>query len=356
MAGSYGGRISLEPPTARLIAEQSCLNNPKSPHLKNVAAHPLNHAVEVLAPTDRLPTGLAAASPAADLYYAADQLPLLKLLDSSFRQLAGEGSVCGVTVGAAVDGGCVAAVLPTGQLVLSLDRPTYHSLGLQGKPSHIDPKQRFLVTVDLSDPGLSPGSKRLTRLEWCFTDRLDLCFDFLFVYTPDGGSGGVECPVLAALGAAKVVDPEEVQYAQMQTPRFETAVAAELMDSEFFDLSEWLGVVGCRLEIDGAPDGYHSTLACPEPSAAAPLAVSRWRGMIGSARVAALLAAAQESVQSGEAPWVALQVWGFEDAPVSWGSREHGHAEGGENHYTYVVGPDGRYLLFTMLDPADPCP
>jgi ribonuclease P/MRP protein subunit RPP40 len=378
MAGAYGGRISLDPPVARLVVDSSSLAHKKSSHHRDIASHALNHAVEVTLPgggggaatasagagagaAALFPAALLAATPgeASDVYYTVE-MTLVELLRPEIRGLfkAG-GALCGVTVGSRVDGECVAAVLPSGILHLALDRSTYHLLGLQGKPSVTDPKQRFVVTVDLADDTLTAKSKRYERLHWCFTDRLGLRLRFQFVWVPPGGTGGAACPPLAAIDTATEhrLDSTGRVYRAVPVPTLDAAVStAALLDDEAFELSEWLGAVSGHLDVDGSAEGYHSTFTCPEPSSVAPsLLTHRWRGMVSSARVAALLAAAETAVTAGAAPWVAITVWGFQDTPVSWGTREHGHMEGGENHYTYVVGPAGRYLRFTFLDPADAC-
>ena len=52
-------------------------------------------------------------------------------------------------------------------------------------------------------------------------------------------------------------------------------------------------------------------------------------------------------------PWAALTVWGFEDAPVSWKSNEHGWLCSGDNGYTLVLFRSGHYWLLTSLASHD---
>lgn len=323
-------------------------------------AHHFNHALHIVVPdTDSLPPALADVTPHSDVYYTASIGPD-RLLDASLRALFAAGKVCGVTVGAHVDGECVAAVLPTGTLVLSLDRATYHAFGLQGRSSSRDAVQRFVVKIGLADADFVPGEKRYERVRWCLTDRLGLEFAFLFTWTPSGGTGGIECPALAALPGAKrqSLNTESRVHHSVAVPRLEHAlVDSSLSDDERVALSEWLGSVACGIIPDGSAECYHSSMGCPEPSrTSASIASCVWRGMITSSRIAAVLAAADAVVADGAVPWVALTVLGFQDTPISWGSAEHGFVEGGENHYTYVVGPGGHYLRFTSVDPGDGCP
>jgi hypothetical protein len=352
-------------------------------HTAAVSTHHFKHAMHIVVPdVDDLPHALVAAeTTGSDVYYSVRASPQ-RLLDAGFRALfassssaggqsaadagaavAGEapvGYACGVSVGSRVDGECVAAVLPTGALVLSLNRATYHALGLQGRKSALDSGHRFVVTIGLADEGFTPGGKMYERVRWCLTDRLGLEFDFFFVWTPAGGVGGVECPSLASLRGAvahRLSEHSRVDRS-VAVPLLEQATAdVSLGDEERVELCEWLGAVACGITPDGSAESYHSTMGCPEPCRVSASVLSRmWRGMIAPSRVAAVLAAADAAVTSGAVPWVALTVWGFQDAPVSWAQSEHGFAEGGENHYTYVVGPGGRYLRFTSVDPTDGCP
>ena len=51
--------------------------------------------------------------------------------------------------------------------------------------------------------------------------------------------------------------------------------------------------------------------------------------------------------------WCALTVHGFQDAPVSFNSKEHGYLTDGDNLYTFVIFSDGTYWLYTGLGSYD---
>lgn len=51
--------------------------------------------------------------------------------------------------------------------------------------------------------------------------------------------------------------------------------------------------------------------------------------------------------------WVAVSVWGFEDAPVSWRTNEHGYSQCGDNHYTIVMFRTGHFWHLTVLGTHD---
>ena len=145
-------------------------------------------------------------------------------------------------------------------------------------------------------------------------------------------------------------------------------------DGEFY---EWMGMVACRIDgADAGPASYVSSMVCPEPSAHLKEAVAiKWVGMLSPERVLAILKAARALIagtdkgSDGDAaaaaaaagraaspllPFVIVTVWGFVDAPVSWGTQEHGFLNSGDNSYSYVLFPDdGRYWLYTAVGPHD---
>ena len=75
-----------------------------------------------------------------------------------------------------------------GHLVLNMNKDVYMQLGLEGRPSKFCQKRRsrYVVNVDLCSEHFRPGKKRYHRVEWCFTDRLNLEFDFFVSWVPFG--------------------------------------------------------------------------------------------------------------------------------------------------------------------------
>ena len=76
--------------------------------------------------------------------------------------------------------------------------------------------------------------------------------------------------------------------------------------------------------------------------------------MLGSASVLALLDDAGALLERLRLPWAVLCVWGFSDAPVSWGLHEHAcHASGAENDFVVVLLPGGRRVLHYAISGED---
>jgi hypothetical protein len=80
----------------------------------------------------------------------------------------------------------------------------------------------------------------------------------------------------------------------------------------------------------------------------------RWTGMLGSASVLALLDEAAALLERLHLTWAVVCVWGFSDAPVSWGLHEHArHASGAENDFVVVLLPGGRRVLHYCISSED---
>jgi len=75
-----------------------------------------------------------------------------------------------------------------GRLVLNMNKDMYTQLGLEGQPSEFSRKQssRYVVNIDLIGAHFHPSKKNYQRVEWCFTDRLNLVFDFVVSWVPFG--------------------------------------------------------------------------------------------------------------------------------------------------------------------------
>jgi len=48
-----------------------------------------------------------------------------------------------------------------------------------------------------------------------------------------------------------------------------------------------------------------------------------------------------------------MTVWGFEDAPVSWRTNEHGYHQSGDNHFTIVLFKTDQFWFLNMLGSFD---
>ena len=75
-----------------------------------------------------------------------------------------------------------------GVLVLNVTKDLYQELGLEGQVSrfHSKTKMKYVIRIDLTLPHFKPGGKHFERVKWCMNERLDLKFDFLVAWLPQG--------------------------------------------------------------------------------------------------------------------------------------------------------------------------
>lgn len=69
-----------------------------------------------------------------------------------------------------------------------MNKDIYMQLGLEGRPSTFSQKQRsrYVVNIDLIGEHFHPSKKNYQRVKWCFTDRLNLVFNFTVAWVPFG--------------------------------------------------------------------------------------------------------------------------------------------------------------------------
>lgn len=75
--------------------------------------------------------------------------------------------------------------------------------------------------------------------------------------------------------------------------------------------------------------------------------------MISSQHCLKVLTGLRELMKKNECDWAVFLVRGFEDAPFSWGGREHGY---GENVYAFYIFPDDDYYGFIIVGENDDLP
>lgn len=357
-------------PKSNLIIERSSFKHQKSRHLAYISGHPLNYAVEVLLPGAKsLPDSLADVSPTLDDFFLIRDLPIVEFVGEDFiTKIMKNGQFTALSVGTKVDNDMVVAVLPTGHLILSVDKDTYQVLGLSGKPSKftgLDPS-RYMIQIDLFSENHKKGKKQYDRIIWALKDRLNLCFNFLLSWEPGDGNVAGLSQLTQLLDKYKM---EDVSVKAADTKRKFSLIpelnsCQKLKEDEsngahnIREVFEWIGTVSCDSNIAGGPEEYSSCYTCPEPCVEVKnLMCRQWSGLITVSRIQKMLTALRSFVTSDiSTPWAALTVHGFEDAPISWWKNEHGYHKDGSNLYTFVVFPDETYWLYLAVSTHDVCP
>lgn len=176
-------------PRSLLVCEKSNFLNEKSRHDIHVSKHNFNYKISVLIPEcGILPANISRVLDSFSPCYLVRDLPVYELLGETFLEsLVKKGNFYALSYNTKIDEENSIALLSSGQLILSLDKDTYEQLGLEGCPSLYNHRKamRFVVTLDLTDKSLTPGTKRYQRVLSSLKDRLPLRYDFLFTkYNP----------------------------------------------------------------------------------------------------------------------------------------------------------------------------
>ncbi|XP_020623915.1 ribonuclease P protein subunit p40-like [Orbicella faveolata] len=357
-------------PKGKLTIEKFSFQDEKERYKRQIEDHAFNHAVEIVIPDCFLGNVIQcfrSISPARD-QFCLIELPVHAFTEEEFiRTFIKTGQFIALSWETRIDSGNCVAVLPTGVLILSLDKDTYEQLGLTGKPSAFQKKHRFIVEVNLAAPYFVPGKKLYERVRWCLKDKLELTFKFLMSWTNEGQSStGTLHSFLYSYNGQMLSNEENVecipncpkapQISFEKSSFTEDRTSPENCDvCDCMSFFEWLGCIACGVDCSAAsPDSYVSTLTCPEPSCELKQLIKcRWTGMITSNCILSMMQSVRELVKSNGIPWIAVTVWGFTDCPVTWKQNEHGHFFSGENFYTFVIFPNDRYWLYTAMGSHD---
>ncbi|KAM9307946.1 ribonuclease P protein subunit p40 [Gastrophryne carolinensis] len=348
-------------PRHLLVCEKFSFLQERSRHAAHVETHYYNCAVSILLPEcGHLPEKLKNVIDGFGNYYFVKNFPLHEFITQEFRDtFVKKGLFYALSYNTQIDQDNVAALLPTGKLIVSVDKDTYEELGLQGKPSQYSGKstKRFIVNVDLTD--LSPDGKKYQRVRWAFAEKKPLTFDFLLAWdnleTPVIKSYFSkyivkECPFKISSFVSKDLLCPVLKSRELHGKEGESCTASELF--------EWLGAISNNIDCNNQASSFVSSLCCPDPNILIDKAyMATITGFITPAKILLLLQTLREYFDEPKlSQWVSLMVHGFADSPVSWKECEHSFFKGGENLYSIVVFNNEDYWLQKAVGAHDGCP
>ncbi|KAM5157791.1 ribonuclease P protein subunit p40 [Mantella aurantiaca] len=350
-------------PRHLLVCEQSSFLQEKSRHAAHVETHYYNYAVSILLPEcGQLPGKLKNTIDGFANYYLVKDLPLHEFITQEFRDtFLKKGLFYALSYNTRIDQDNVAALLPTGKLIISTDKDTYEELGLQGKPSLYSGKKtmRYIVNIDLTDEALSPDGKKFPRVKWAFTEKKPLKFDFLLAWDKAEATTiktyfskyvVKECPFKISSIVSKDVFCPVLKSRELHGKEGESCSAVEIF--------EWLGAVSNNVDCNNQSSSFISSFCCPDPNVLVERAyVCTITGFITPAIIMQLIQQLREYFDEPKlSQWASLMVHGFADSPVSWRESEHGFFKGGENLYSFVVFNNEDYWLHMAVGTHDGCP
>ncbi|KAJ1981781.1 hypothetical protein H4R33_005174 [Dimargaris cristalligena] len=279
-----------------------------------------------------------------------------------------------------------------------------------------NPVPRFVVTVDLhTDPAFQPGTKAYTRFRWTLDNILNAPAEFaLTCIDPQTGAEPAQWhnrlpaawsperidmpaptwtttspyqPILipaTATATAKATATAPDTDANTTTDLIRTTLGApfftqlnskvarqlpEIFRDRAQEIFEWLGLYyheSPRIaETDRSRQSSISHYQVPKPHQSGVALTLSYSGFLSPYTVLALyrqlphlIRKWNESVIDRQDPkaqpaWAALSVWGFKDAPVSYGLKQRNVLSSGENDYSLLLGPDNEGVLYQVCDILD---
>lgn len=345
-------------PRSLLVCERSNFRDEKTRINTQIERLHFNYKVSVLLPEcSSTPSHLDNVLNTFSKFYLIRNLPIHDLLDKTFLETAVyQGSIYGLSYRTRIDEETCVALTPKGRLTLSLDKDSFEMLGFEGKPSRFNhrAKNRFIVSVDLTDSSMAPGGRGYQRLLTGLRSRLHLKTDFLLSHHPGGGAS---LQALLSRSDCSELSPEISRHvlADLSCPAMLTS---DLQSCDPHSFLEWLGAVHADISCENSSSSFLSALVCPEPKMTLNRALSvSVSGLLLPQDVHRLI---QEIRSYLEQPhlesWACVTVHGFVDSPVSWGDNEHGVLRGGENFYSLLMFQDQSYQLHLATGAQDACP
>ncbi|KAL6467795.1 hypothetical protein MHYP_G00234720 [Metynnis hypsauchen] len=348
-----------------LTCEKSNFLNEQSRHEMHVSRHCFNYKISLLLPEcEVLPVRVANVIHNFSSYYLVRDLPVYKFLEEKWlATVVKKGSFYALSCKTRIDEDNVCALLSSGQLILSLDKDTYEQLGLEGRPSLYSHKKvmRYVVSVDLTNKSLVPGTKRYQQVLLCLKERVMLRSDFLLTTCHPGADKDGALHNLLSQYTYEECRPT------LHSQTLKNLFCPSLHHSDLWgkglsctpnQFLEWLGAVNLNISCDNSAASFLSTYTCPEPRAPVSQSVlCTVTGLIPPKDVCRLLKELRcYFAEPNFAAWVSLTVHGFVDCPVSWGAAEHGFFKGGENLYNFVCFKNQDYWLYKATGSEDACP
>ncbi|KAJ8418719.1 hypothetical protein AAFF_G00002180 [Aldrovandia affinis] len=352
-------------PRNLLVCEKSSFLNEKSRHDIHVAKHFFNYKVSILIPEcGIIPSFLSSVVNGFSKYYLVRDLPLHKLLEDEFlEKVVKTGSLYALSYKTRIDQDNTFAILPTGQVILSVDKDTYEELGLEGKASQYNHRQpmRYVVTIDMTDKSLAPGGKRYKRVMWALKEKVQLTSDFLLArYSIGGDEEGLLQSCLSQYSCKELRPSVSTQTLRdLLCPSLDPAdLRRDARSHDPQQFLEWLGTVTMDMSSNNEATSFVSTYCCPEPQSSMSQAlVYTVTGLLLPEDIHSLLKELRRYFDEPRfTSWLSMTVHGFADSPISWGSTEHGFHKGGENFYTFVIFKNQDYWLHMATGANDGCP
>ncbi|XP_008335686.1 ribonuclease P protein subunit p40 isoform X2 [Cynoglossus semilaevis] len=340
-----------EAPHCQLVCENSSFLDEENSLVSLVQQLHFNYKVSLLIPDcSSAPSHLDSVINSFSSFVLIKNMPVSEFIDKDFLETAVyPGSVCALSYRTRIGEDNCVALMPNGRLRLSLDRHSYHLLGIEGKVSKFRSKGRHIVSVDLTDSSMAPGGRGYDRLLSGLTCRLPLTSDFLLSHQQ-----GVQSCLKSLLSR---YDWSELRPEVSTKVLHQLTCPSDLGSCDAYSVMDWLGAVDAGISSSiGSSSSFLSTYTCPGPQRMATTALSiSVSGFLLPHHVQILIMEVRQFLEQSSSPWASLTVHGFTDNVVSCCENEHGRLRGGVNFYTLLMSKGHDYKLLIVTGSHDSC-
>ncbi|KAK9369436.1 ribonuclease P 40kDa subunit-domain-containing protein [Lipomyces kononenkoae] len=342
----------------------------RRPHII-ITDHHFNQTVDIIIPTEAYES-VAGLSPVLsgrkcreDWQYHHVTAPLGYFFKPEFLNQHIKKDNCLVLSLAEIDTEDVYCIYD-GTLRLSLRKETYERVGLQGKASKFS-KSRFNVEINLRSPNFLPGHKGFDKLiravdnsplrhpvpflicVFSSVDSSPILPDYFHAttypqsYTCTHIPDAVIVPQLSPFRSAiKLAEPSYHSISKKDKEEY----VDEVVKEGLLHILEWTSLLGLkseRIQFKKSIDSLLSTYSVfhdgdeentPIGNKVTKISI---QGFLTSKVTKQVFDDLIRYLPAKS--WATMTVYGFQDAPVSWGSDEHSYLIGGENDYTIVIKP-----------------
>ncbi|XP_051159962.1 ribonuclease P protein subunit p40-like isoform X2 [Leptopilina boulardi] len=336
---------NFKPPQHSLLIEQS--NQLKdSPSI--IKTHYFNHSVSVVFPeTIDVPEEIQSSLLRDKDYYKIHDLCPHELVSKEFIEaFVKKGELSLLAIDKKIDVHNILSIVPSGELLLSLTRETYQTLGLEGKSSFFNRNQddtsRHVVTLDLKKECFTPGKKNYERVRNCLKNYFKETFDVIVAWDPPDNV----CPSsIAAWFHKRNYKISLCHQSFVNRTRYSIDVPVVDDSCDYHQFFEWLGL----FSVDGNLKNKDTKTNQSSVFASNQVQYIESTGFFTRRMVNNVYSAIKKYMGENNISWCSMDVQGFADSPISWGLKEHQFYTDGDNSYTIVFCPNGKCITRKSL-------
>lgn len=362
----------LQPNKSRCIVWQSSFENEKSSHAKCIQEHHFNFSTQLFLPF--YDAAFLQQVLHKEVYYAMEIAPCI-LFQLACDLVSKNCNIFATSVMAPLDTCNSLCILPSGFMLLSLEKDTYEQLGLEGtkngnaKNLQSNAQNRYTVKLDLHP---TKSQKRKERIIWALQQASNVRIA-LQAFDHEGKCVNNMEPLLQQYGNANMWYKKcETQISvckkqQVCLPVWNHENLSQ--ESIVKQMEAWMHYMGVIATVDQVPQFDGKQVWSPdthllysqiesnlfgnsECNIASEATWIQINGFISPSYILKLVQQVYQICCQKQKQFASILVRGFEDAIVSWKEQLHGYGISGENDYCLVMWPN-KYWLLEMVAQED---